>query len=399
MTTNTIKAKDWTPQDPTGKRIGVKSRPFLWLGTTNTAATYAMTTSDNDGNALRFELRPGDGTTSDVSSGKDRVEIATTARFAEGVPLHISYKLKIDAGSDAESWWGTAIGQIHQDGALNSPPFAIMLMPSNHLQVNLFDGTTQNNTVFFTITRGTEYAIDIFFLGGASGRCMIFVDGVQKFDFSGTCGQATGGLYWKEGLYRLASTPTTVATFTNLQIEAGDLVTIGDVDTGTLSTVTVTDQTHISAHAMPAGVNAYLHDGAVEIGGPNAVSAPYYSAAWVKTFAAGLHYLRSKYDNGKSSEEGILAICTGATYGVSGSVYDQLDNLNFASGLGKIYISDGTAVDIPAITDFATFIPKYQAAINAILGTFEFKKIVAGAVPPRTDYYDKTGVLTRTTHP
>ncbi|HEY2661251.1 MAG TPA: heparin lyase I family protein [Caulobacteraceae bacterium] len=180
---------------------------------------------------LQFQVAAGDVWTTVDLATKNRSEIAGTTDLAPGTPINVSYGFSLSPGSVNSSGW-CVIGQFHQlenDGY--SPPLEIALVGQKMaVQVDYLNaaGVQIYKPVYVdsrNIVEGHSYAmnIQVTFNADGTGRLVLVRDGVTLVSYAGPMGFTSNPhVYWKEGIYRAASSTTMTATYSNLHITAGD---------------------------------------------------------------------------------------------------------------------------------------------------------------------------------
>jgi hypothetical protein len=190
---------------------------------------YSITQSATD--AYRFEVRAGDVWSAIDPNSINRSEFSSTRLIANGTPIHVAYTMNLEQGAANSANW-TVLGQFHQNDVpnapSNSPPFSINMngekMSVNVVYTSALGVSTSLNVFSDTadIIRGHDYAMDInvVFDPNGNGRLILTRDGVKIVDYSGPLGYDTQqSVYWKEGIYRAASTETLAVTYSNLVLD------------------------------------------------------------------------------------------------------------------------------------------------------------------------------------
>ena len=197
----------------------------------NSGASYAISQVGPD--TLQFQVEAGDVWAPIDPATKNRSEIASTQQIAAGTPINVSYVMNVLPGAANTAAW-CVLGQFHQnDGPntpANSPPFAISL---NGEEMAVGIGYTGANGVVTylnvfsdtaNIVRGENYAmnISVTFDPNGNGHLVVTRNGVTIVNYSGPLGYTTeDSVYWKEGIYRAASSTTMAVDYSNLSITTG----------------------------------------------------------------------------------------------------------------------------------------------------------------------------------
>ncbi|HEY2661250.1 MAG TPA: heparin lyase I family protein [Caulobacteraceae bacterium] len=210
----------------------------------NADKSYSLTSPSSG--VLQFEVKSGDVWTAVDPTTKNRSEIAGATTFLPGKQINVTYGFDLLPGSVNSSSW-CVIGQFHQlksDG--NSPPFEIdMVGQKMAVQVDYLNssGAEMYKTLYVdsqNIVEGHKYAmnIQVTFNANGTGHLVLIRDGVTLVNYTGAMGFAANpDVYWKEGIYRSASSSTMTAQYSNLHITTGAASTTGS--TSTTSTLTV----------------------------------------------------------------------------------------------------------------------------------------------------------------
>ncbi|MBR1132241.1 heparin lyase I family protein [Bradyrhizobium iriomotense] len=184
-------------------------------------ANQSYSLSEPDTNTLRFQLQSGD-----YWNGSQRSEIAGNTVYAAGTQINLSYDFMVEPGpvddANGPGEW-TVIGQMHEDSLTGSPPFAVELVNGDHMAIDI---GTSNPVYLYTdpnpLVRGQYYSmqVQVKFANDSSGFLEVWRNGVQIVDYHGPIGNDLG-TYWKEGVYRSASSQTMAVDYRNLQITTG----------------------------------------------------------------------------------------------------------------------------------------------------------------------------------
>lgn len=216
------------------------------------AKTWSLTAASDT--SLRFEVRAGDVAPIDPGT-KERSEIQGATNFNASQPVRVTYNFTIDPSSAANSAAWMVIGQFHQTAADgNSPPFAIELV-GQKMAVNIAQPGADNYiwTDASNVVYGHTYQIQIdATFHATSGKLVVTRDGIVVVNYTGPLGWgAMGQIYWKEGIYRAATTGTMIATYDNTFI-AGN------------AAPTVSSPINLGSTSSGAWVNAYLRSATVQ---------------------------------------------------------------------------------------------------------------------------------------
>ncbi|CAN7385341.1 hypothetical protein LJR225_002422 [Phenylobacterium sp. LjRoot225] len=222
--TTVIEPTQWTTStDENNTLVGVDGSNY-WVQNADKAYSFTTPTPDT----LRFEVRAGDVWSAVDPTSKNRSEISGTQTYAMGTDIHVNYQWQVEPGDSITAPWLVA-GQFHEvanDG--KSPPFEIMFYGNNKMTVVIATGSGYERIYTDTqdIVRGHTYdmQIDANF-DATNGYLHMVRDGVTIVDYRGPFGWADmGSVYWKEGVYRAASSETTAMEYSNLSITTGDSV-------------------------------------------------------------------------------------------------------------------------------------------------------------------------------
>lgn len=191
---------------------------------------YSMTLVDPT--TLRFELRHGDRyCTSNYCDGTDseRSEISDYKdNYAAGTTWNFKYKFMVEPGSAVTSDW-CLLGQLHDVGPGDSPPFATLINPGDKMAFQIgwlrqyissaksfWDTTVEGKQVSYgyswvdpnPLQRGHWYDMDITVRLTPSGGLISFVrDGVEVHRYTGPLGFGYKNK-WEHGIYRNTSAET-----------------------------------------------------------------------------------------------------------------------------------------------------------------------------------------------
>jgi len=218
---STIQPSQWTTStDENSTLVEVGGSAYA---VQNADRAYSFTSPATD--TLRFEVRAGDVWSAVDPTSKNRSEISGTTNYAMGTDIHVSYNWQVEPGASIAAPWLVA-GQFHEttnDG--KSPPFEIMFYGNNRMTVVIATASGYERVYTDTqdIARGHNYAMQIDAKFDASNGYLHMVrDGVTIVDYHGSFGWANmGSVYWKEGVYRGASSETTAMDYSNLHITTG----------------------------------------------------------------------------------------------------------------------------------------------------------------------------------
>jgi Ca2+-binding RTX toxin-like protein len=236
--TTVISPSQWTTStDPNSTLVAVDGLSYYVQNADKAYSFTSPATGD-----LRFEVRAGDVWSAVDPSTKNRSEIAGTKQYAMGTDIHVGYNWQVEPGSSIAAPWLVA-GQFHEvanDG--KSPPFEIMFYGNNKMTVVVATGSGYQRvyTDSQDIVRGHNYAMQIDAKFDATNGYLHMVrDGVTIVDYHGAFGWANmGSVYWKEGVYRGASSETTAMDYSNLHITTGTATTTTTTTTTTTPTST-----------------------------------------------------------------------------------------------------------------------------------------------------------------
>jgi hypothetical protein len=226
---NSIELSQWTTNaNPNTTYVEVGAASY-WVQNAN--RPYSLTNPGGDNSTLRFELRPGDVWAAIDPPRKERSEISGATTFAQGTDIHVSYQWRLEPGPANDAKWLVA-GQFHQanEGGL-SPPFAINMV-GDRMAVTI--DTSGNDAESYgnyraiyrdaqSITRGRDYVMQIdAIFDPVEGYVRVIRDGVILVDYHGPLGYAgMGAVYWKQGVYRSASSTSIAMTYSGLKVSAG----------------------------------------------------------------------------------------------------------------------------------------------------------------------------------
>jgi Ca2+-binding RTX toxin-like protein len=203
----------------------------------------------------RFEVRSGDSLAGDGPT-KERSEIAGAAKLQTGQTYQISFSVMVEAGAKNTADWMTLVqlqSTFDTGEAGHSPPFAIEMV-GERMRIVTRDSSAAISTTADTryvqqytdttdITRGQwyDFTIQVKFDPFGNGHLEVWRNGVRLVDFTGALGfNDLVGAYFKEGVYREASTETFAADFKNLKISTLDTTVASATTTvSTLATTTV----------------------------------------------------------------------------------------------------------------------------------------------------------------
>lgn len=184
------------------------------------------------GRVFRFEVRQDDRWTND-GTDKNRSEIEHPTDHPYGTNLWNSHSFMIEPGAEMTSTWNV-MGQWHNHGG--TPPLFFTLKSGDRFFISTRSGTSTdqqppNNALEGwyegVITRGVWHHLvqNVIFSDTGNARLKVWLDGnliVDEKDFSMGYGDKTT-TYWKFGLYRNASTITTVVHYANMETGTTDL--------------------------------------------------------------------------------------------------------------------------------------------------------------------------------
>lgn len=195
---------------------------------------YSITMPSTD--TFRFEVRAGDVWSAVDKDTINRSEISAVKLIENGIPIHVAYKMNIEQGSLNTAKWAV-LGQFHQNdlpyATGGAPPFSINLngeKMSVSIGYTSASGTETSLNVFTDkadITRGREYAMDInvVFDPNGNGHLTVTRDGIKIVDYAGPLGYTNQqSVYWKEGIYRAASTETLAVSYSGLVLETSSAI-------------------------------------------------------------------------------------------------------------------------------------------------------------------------------
>ncbi|HEY2659954.1 MAG TPA: heparin lyase I family protein, partial [Caulobacteraceae bacterium] len=226
MSTTAIDPSQWTNLlDPNSDVLLVGGQDYY---VENAEQSYSLTSPSTG--VLQFEVQAGDVWSAVDPTTKNRSEISGLTTFLPGTQINVSYGFNLLPGSVNSSSW-CVIGQFHQlnnDG--NSPPLEVDLVGQKMaVQVDYLNasGVEVYKTIYTdsqNIVEGHNYAmnIQVTFNANGTGHVVLTRDGVTLVDYTGQMGFAANpDVYWKEGIYRAASTTTMTAQYSNLNITTG----------------------------------------------------------------------------------------------------------------------------------------------------------------------------------
>ncbi len=180
--------------------------------------------SNPERDTLRFELRPGDVWADDPKS-KERSEIDGNKIFAGDKPLDVQYDFKVEPGPKNTSDW-LVIGQLHASDNFSFPVFAVELIGERlafHVHYRLPGEQFQDVFTYIDdapIVRGEYYHVQFSVQEDVDGKgtLEVWLNGEQVVDYSGYIGYGYGA-YWKQGIYRAASSESIAVDFRDLSIQ------------------------------------------------------------------------------------------------------------------------------------------------------------------------------------
>jgi hypothetical protein len=178
-----------------------------------------------DPGVLRFELRPGDVWNGDTSV-KERTEIAGETIYAAGSEIAIRYVFRVEPGPVNSAEW-LLIGQLHATDEFTNPIFAVELIGEQlavHLRYKRSEDRYEEWLAFVDdepLVRGQYYTVEarLHLQNDETGNVDVWLDGEQIVDYSGAVGYGYG-VYWKQGIYRAASSEDIAVEFRDLTIDA-----------------------------------------------------------------------------------------------------------------------------------------------------------------------------------
>ncbi|POR43061.1 heparin lyase I family protein [Methylobacterium sp. V23] len=382
----------------------------------DTNASYALTSTDN--NTLRFEVRSGDSNWYDKQrNGAERSEVSSRELIKQGVPAEIAYKFTLEPGAanTAKGW--LAFGQLIQDatdGQAGAPPGMSINMVGEKMSVMVryrdASGTIVEKAVYLDtqdIQRGHTYDIDIkaVFDPTGAGRLVVVRDGQVIADYTGPMGYAdTKGVYWKEGIYRSPAAETIAATYSDLQINIGDMVDMPKAGAAyvaaaaapTLALVTgaVAKDGTVGATfkgSAPAGAIIKIYDGSqlvaqgvsgadgtyvINVAGVTAGSNVFTATA---TDAAG-HL-------SKVSAEVVVEV------GTSADILGRIDAIAAKADLAGVYLTDKHVFTVSSLAQMQSMNALDKDVLAKIDGGYQFQ-FWSGTADNRTlSRYDAGGTL------
>lgn len=184
--------------------------------------------SDKRG-TLRFEVRPGDRWKVDLKAveNKERAEVAFAPHYQNGQPFVVTFDMKIVSRKPSLAAWAV-LGQINTTppaGVPRTPPVSQQLA-GNRLFV-IAEAQAANGSMkkmrlaidpSFARNKWHHFEWRVKAAPDSSGYLTILRDGQQVADYHGPLGyQTEGGLYFKAGIYRHASTDTLVVMYRRIQ--------------------------------------------------------------------------------------------------------------------------------------------------------------------------------------
>lgn len=188
----------------------------------NANRPYSLSRS-HKGRVLRFEVKPGDRWSGDRKSpdAKERSEVAFPTHYANGQDITISFGMKVVGKKPSLAPWAV-LGQIHTtppNGENRTPPVSQQLKGREFFV--LAEHQTEQGQIkkvrlavdpSFKLNRWYSFRYKARFSPNPDGYLQIWRDGKQVADYHGPLGyQQEGGLYFKVGIYRGASSdPITV---------------------------------------------------------------------------------------------------------------------------------------------------------------------------------------------
>lgn len=214
----------------------------------NANKTYSFTSPSTG--VLRFEVRSGDTWAAIDPTTKNRSEISGVTTYAIGTIINVDYYMTIEAGVANTAPW-LVMGQFHHVDNLNySPPFEInfngnerMGVSVNYINSSGAQAYKQLWTDSANIVRDHEYHMQIhakFDADTNSGTLVVIRDGVTIVNYAGPMGfPGMTRVYWKQGIYRAASSTTLAARYRALSVTTGSFTASPPTFTS-LSTQTAT---------------------------------------------------------------------------------------------------------------------------------------------------------------
>ncbi|WOH67865.1 heparin lyase I family protein [Bradyrhizobium sp. BWA-3-5] len=188
-------------------------------------ANQSWSLQEPNTDTLRFELRSGDHWSSSGYSdptSAERSEAGGGTLYSAGTQINVSYEFMVEPGATNTAKW-IVLGQMHEDSAGYSPPFAVELVNGDHMAIDI--GTGSEVYLYKDpnpIERGHYYSMDVQvkFDANGNGFLRVWRDGVQIVDYHGSIGTGAA-TYWKEGVYRSAAPETMAVNYRNLHITTG----------------------------------------------------------------------------------------------------------------------------------------------------------------------------------
>lgn len=414
-----VKPTNWAAESPIYYQLGLGNDYYTVHNagsgyTYDAKATYALTSRDN--NTLRFEVRPGDNNWYDGKGGSERSEIESNEWIAHGQAFQISYKFNLEPGAANTAKWFT-IGQLQEEPVEGhpgrSPEVSIELVGEKMRVVTRGHNTDASifTKVIYQdandIQRGHEYDIQIVGKidpNGAS-RLVVMRDNVAIVDFEGSIGYTDRTMiHWKEGIYRSPSKEVVAATYSDLEINYGDMVKVppkGSLALATAkaptlvygadgklvdgaATVTVTGQ-------AVAGQKVVIYDGTKAVTSTVAGADGKY-ALDVAGLGSGTHKLTATTSDASGqlsqvSNELVFEVGTGA------QILGRLEYVTVKENLGAIFLTDSQTITVSSLDQMKTLVSNHQHVLDKIDGGHDFQ-FFSGAPNNRTHWsYDAAGVL------
>ena len=309
MAINIVDPSKWTASlSQTANQLSLGGQLY-WVQ--DAARNWSLTSPSPD--VLRFEVRPGDVWTYADGASKERSEISGTTNYATGTEIDVHYGFQIEPGAANNAAW-TVVGQFHQDAATGgSPPFAVSLDGEQMaIRVGFSDaaGAPVQETVYLDptpIQRGRVYDIRVAvtFDPKGNGALVVWRDGVEIVDYRGALGY-TGqtSTYFKEGIYRSASSTTLAADYSGLTTVAArgltqtgapipsqlTLTQVLTADTGVSATDLVSNQGGVHLFGVATSTRTVtVRDGGAVLATVAADTTGHWS--WWGTLGDGTHSL------------------------------------------------------------------------------------------------------------
>lgn len=198
----------------------------------NASQTWSMTTpTATNNNQVRFEVHSGDNWPNENDTTKERSEIDEGGDITYPTPVHLNvkYQFMVEPGTASTSSY-CVIGQIHHTIQNSfSPPFEMDLIGGDLMSVYINNSNNTDPLIWqdsTPITRGHWYNMEIYtYFNDTSGFVQIWRDNKQILNYTGPVGWASAGtmgnIYWKNGVYRHASSYPIAVNYSNLQITTG----------------------------------------------------------------------------------------------------------------------------------------------------------------------------------